>query len=230
MLKIGIVIFLLIIELVLYYSFGSLPSFFIQVVIISFFFYWYYSERKNTFNLTDKLLISSTAISLFSPLADYIPNFFISSTTKFTVIIIGYLLIIWMFRIEGARLRFKEKSSTFLVVVSYIFMPCAFLFAVIFPITTVRNAILASFYIVPLIYMVLLSTFLPFPEKSKFYISLAMFLVLLASGVNAYRIYISQFLLDYALLRVCVTLCRFFMLLGMLNRFELKTNHIKIEL
>jgi hypothetical protein len=224
MLKIGIVILLLLIELVLYYSFGVLSSFFVQVLIILFFFYWYYSERKATFNNTDKLLIGSTVISLFSPLADFIPNFFVSSAIKFTVIIISYALIIWMFRAEGAKLRFNEKSGTFLIFVSYIFMPCAFLFAVIFPLTHARNAILASLYIVPLICMVLLSTFLPFPEKSKFYISLSMFLVLLASGVNAYRIYISSFLLDYALLRVCVTLCRFFMLLGMLYRFEIQTS------
>jgi hypothetical protein len=187
----------------------------------------YSIERKTTLNNTDKLLIGSTTVSLFSPLADFVPNFFISSTIKFSVIIIGYALIIWMFRIEGAKLRFKEKSNTFIVFVSYIFMPCAFLAAVIFPITNLRNAALASFYVVPLIYMVLLSTFLPFPEKSKFYISLSMFLVLLASGVNAYRIYISSFLLDYALLRVCITFCRFFMLLGMLHRLEVQSKPLK---
>lgn len=103
MLKIGLVICLLIVELVIYYLFGSLASFLVQIITVCFLFYWYNSERKSSFNCTDKLLVASTIISLFSPLAAYIPDFFVSTATRFTVIIMSYLLIIRMFKIEGAK-------------------------------------------------------------------------------------------------------------------------------
>lgn len=220
MLKVGIITLLLVLELSVYYILGSFPSFLIQVAIVGYLFHWYYSERNENFNKSDKLLAISTLISLFSPLTIYITDFFINSVIKFTLIAINFILIIWLFKLEGAKIDFSGKSKTFLVFVSYIFTPFAFLFAVIFPLTSIQNAIISGVYILPLTYMVLLSTFLPFPEKSKFYISIAMFLVLLSSGVSAYRLYVSSFPLDYSLLRILITACRVFMLLGMLNRFD----------
>lgn len=220
MLKVGIITLLLALELGLYYTLGNFPSFLIQVAIVGYMFYWYYSERKADFNASDKLLIASTVISLFSPLTVYLTNFFINSVIKFTLIALNYILVVILFRHEGAKIDFSGKTKPFLVFVSYIFTPFAFLFAVIFPLTSVQNAILSGAYILPLTYMVLLSTFLPFPEKSKFYISIAMFLVLLSSGVSAYRLYVSHFPLDYSMQRILITACRVFMLLGMLNRFD----------
>lgn len=220
MLKVGIVALLLALELSVYYILGSFPSFLVQVAIVGYLFYWYYSERKSDFNKSDKLLIISTLISLFSPLTIYITNFFINSVIKFALIALNFILIIMLFRLEGAKIDFSGKSKTFLVFVSYIFTPFAFLFAVIFPLTSTQNAIISGVYILPLTYMVLLSTSLPFPEKGKFFISIAMFLVLLSTGVSAYRLYISSFPLDYCLLRILITACRVFMLLGMLNRFD----------
>lgn len=220
MLKVGIIALLLALELSVYYILGNFPSFFVQVAIVGYLFYWYYSERKIDFNRSDKLLMLSTLISLFSPLTIYITDFFINSVIKFALIALNYILIIMLFRLEGAKIDFSGKSKPFLVFVSYIFTPFAFLFAVIFPLTSTQNAIISGVYILPLIYMVLLSTFLPFPEKGKFYISIAMFLVLLSSGVSAYRLYVSSFPLDYSLLRILITACRVFMLLGMLNRFD----------
>lgn len=220
MLKVGIVALLLALELSVYYILGSFPSFLVQVAIVGYLFYWYYSERKSDFNNSDKLLMLSTLISLFSPLTIYITDFFVNSVIKFALIAVNFILIIWLFRLEGAKMDFSGKSKTFLVFVSYIFTPFAFLFAVIFPLTSAQNAIISGVYILPLTYMVLLSTFLPFPEKGKFYISIAMFLALLSSGVSAYRLYVSSFPLDYSLLRILITACRVFMLLGMLNRFD----------
>lgn len=220
MLKVGIVALLLALELSVYYILGSFPSFLVQVAIVGYLFYWYYSERKSDFNNSDKLLTLSTLISLFSPLTIYITDFFINSVIKFTLIALNFILIILLFRLEGAKIDFSGKSKPFLVFVSYIFTPFAFLFAVIFPLTSAQNAIISGVYILPLTYMVLLSTFLPFPEKGKFYISIAMFLALLSSGVSAYRLYVSSFPLDYSLLRILITACRVFMLLGMLNRFD----------
>lgn len=220
MLKVGIITLLLTLELGVYYTLGNFPSFIIQVMIVGYMFYWYYSERKSDFNTSDKLLMISTLISLFSPLTIYITDFFINSVIKFTLIAINFILIIWLFKLEGAKIDFSGKSKTFLVFVSYIFTPFAFLFAVIFPLTSIQNAIISGVYILPLTYMVLLSTFLPFPEKSKFYISIAMFLVLLSSGVSAYRLYVSSFPLDYSALRILVTLSRVCMLLGMISRFD----------
>ncbi|GGD51715.1 hypothetical protein GCM10011514_14930 [Emticicia aquatilis] len=220
MLKVGIITSLLALELGLYYTLGNFPSFIVQVAIIGYMFYWYYSERKADFNISDKLLIASTVVSLFSPLTVYLTNFFVSSTIKFTLIALNYILVIILFRLEGAKIDFSGKSKTFLVFVSYIFTPFAFLFAVIFPLTSLQNAILSGAYILPLTYMVLLSTFLPFPEKSKFYISISMFTVLLASGVSAYHLYVSSFPFDYPILRSLITTSRVCMLLGMLNRFD----------
>lgn len=225
MLRVGIVTLLLALELSVYYILGTFPSFFVQVSVVGYLFYWYYSERKVDFNKSDKLLMLSTLISLFSPLTAYITDFFINSAIKFALIAVNYIIIIVLFRLEGAKIVFSGKSKPFLVFVSYIFTPFAFLFAVIFPLASVQNAILSGVYILPLIYMVLLSTFLPFPEKSKFYVSIAMFLALLSSGVSAYRLYISPFSLDYSILRISITMCRVFMLLGMLNRFDSSENH-----
>jgi len=218
--KVGIVILLLALELGVYYTLGSFSSFIVQVIIVGYMFYWYYSKRKPDFNASDKLLMISTLISLFSPLTIYITDFFINSAIKFTLIGLNYVLIIVMFRLEGAKIDFSGKSKTFLVFVSYIFTPFAFLFAVIFPLTSVQNAVLVGVYILPLTYMVLLSTFLPYSEKSKFYISISMFSVLLASGVSAYHLYVSSFPLDYSALRILITASRVCMLLGMLNRFN----------
>lgn len=220
MLKVGIITLLLALELGLYYTLGSFSSFLVQVAIVGYLFYWYYSERKSDFNKSDKLLMLSTLVSLFSPLTIYITDFFINSVIKFALIALNYILVIVLFRREGAKIDFSGKSKPFLIFVSYIFTPFAFLFAVIFPLTNARNAILSGAYILPLTYMVLLSTFLPFPEKSKFYISISMFLVLLASGVSAYHLYVSSFAFDYPILRILITASRVFMLLGMLNRFE----------
>ncbi len=220
MFKIGLVVLLLIIELVIYYLFGSLASFFVQVLIVCFMFYWYYNERKSTFNTADKLLIFSTIISLFSPLTIYLSDFFIGNIIKFSLIAINYILTIIIFKIEGAKIKFTGKSNIFLIFVSYIFMPIAFFAIVIYPLTNVKTAIVTGIYMLPLIYMVFLSTFLPFPEKSKLYIALSMFLALLASGISAYRIYISTFIFDYALVRICVTLCRLLIMLGMIHRFD----------
>lgn len=220
MLRVGIIALLLVLELSVYYILGNFPSFIVQVAIVGYLFYWYYSERKLDFNKSDKLLMISTLISLFSPLTIYITNFFVNSAIKFALIVVNYILVIVLFKNEGAKIDFSGKSKPFLVFVSYIFTPFAFLFAVIFPLTSIQNAILSCVYIVPLTYMVLLSTFLPFPEKGKFYVSIAMFLALLSSGVSAYRLYVSPFSLDYSILRISITMCRVFMLLGMLNRFD----------
>jgi hypothetical protein len=228
MTKIVIVFLLLIIELVVYYLYNSLASFPIQLLIIGFLFYWYYSERKSSFNLTDKLLIASTVISAFSPITNYFADFFISNILKFILIAVNFIMMIWMFKIEGAKISFKSKSNMFLVFVSYILMPFAFFATVIYPLTDAKTAIVSGIYMIPLIYMVFASTFLPYPEKSKFYISLAMFLVLLASGVSAYRLYISSFFFDYALVRICVTLCRVLMLLGMIHRFDSQENRTSL--
>jgi hypothetical protein len=219
---------LLIIELVVYYLYNSLASFPIQLLIIGFLFYWYYSERKSSFNLTDKLLIASTVISAFSPITNYFADFFISNILKFILIAVNFIMMIWMFKIEGAKISFKSKSNMFLVFVSYILMPFAFFATVIYPLTDAKTAIVSGIYMIPLIYMVFASTFLPYPEKSKLYISLAMFLVLLASGVSAYRLYISSFFFDYALVRICVTLCRVLMLLGMIHRFDSQENRTSL--
>lgn len=228
MTKIVIVFLLLIIELVVYYLYNSLASFPIQLLIIGFLFYWYYSERKSSFNLTDKLLIASTVISAFSPITNYFAEFFVSNIIKFILIAVNYMLTIWIFKIEGAKISFKSKSNMFLVFVSYILMPFAFFATVIYPLTDAKTAIVSGIYMIPLIYMVFASTFLPYPEKSKLYISLAMFFVLLASGISAYRLYISSFFFDYALVRICVTLCRVFMLLGMIHRFDSQENRTSL--
>ena len=97
---------------------------------------------------------------------------------------IHYVNYIQIMISKESSLKFADKSNMFLIFISYILVPFAFFVIVIYPLTNAKTAIVAGIYMLPLIYMVFLSTFLPFPEKSKLYISLSMFLVLLASGVS----------------------------------------------
>ena len=224
MLRTGIVAVLLALELVLHYTSYPTFSLVMQFIIVGYFIWWYFTERKSRFNYADKLLITSTIISVFSPLTQYIPNFFIANAVKFTVLSLSFVLMIIMFRNEGAKISFANKTNIFLIFASYIFLPSAFFIVMIVPLTTTIVSVTIFLYLLPMLYMVVLSTFLPYSEKGKLLISLAMFVVILSSGVNSYRQYVTPFIFDYAFVRIFTTAFRVFMLFAMIDRIDVRRN------
>ncbi len=224
MFKIRIIVVLLIIELVLHYTSYPMYSLITQFIIVGYFIWWYFTERKSNFNYADKLLIASTIISASSPLTQYIPNFLVANAIKLTILSLSFVLMIFMFRNEGAKISFANKTNIFLIFASYIFLPCVFFIVMIIPLTTNTVSVTIFLYLLPMLYMVVLSTFLPYSEKGKLFISLAMFVVILSSGVNSYRLYVTPFIFDYAFVRIFTTAFRLFMLYAMVNRIDVRRN------
>jgi hypothetical protein len=134
---------------------------------------------------------------------------------------IGHVFIILIFRIEGSKIKFFDKQNTFVtILIPYILMPFAFFVAVILPIKSLLVVFVTGIYLLEMVYLLVLSAFVPFSEKGKLYISLSMLFLVLASGANAYRTYITDFGFNYGVVRVSTSLFRLFLLLGMLYRNE----------
>ncbi len=224
MFKIVIVAVLVAIELALHYTSHPTYSLLVQFIVAGFLIRWYFTERELKFNYTDKLLIAATIISVSSPLTQYIPNFFVGNAIKLAVLSLTFLLMIIMFRNEGAKISFANKTNIFLIFASYIFLPCVFYLVMIIPLTTTVVSVTIFLYLLPMLYMVVLSTFLPYSEKGKLFISLAMFVVILSSGVNSYRLYVTPFIFDYAFVRIFTTAFRVFMLFAMVDRIDVRRN------
>lgn len=226
MLKTGLVIFLLAIELFVYYSFGGLASYPLRILGYFSLLFWYYSKRKNVFHLTDKLFLASSFFPMISPIPVYVFGVTHGKTLELALIMISYFFIIRIYQTEGSKIILFDKQHTFFnVFIPYILMPCAFFAAVILPLTNAKTVVLTGIYSLQMIYMVVLSAFLPYQEKSKFYISLAMCFVVLASGANAYRMYISHFSFDYGVVRLSTTLFRLFLLFGMLSHVNQRVGY-----
>lgn len=221
MLRTGLVMLLLAIELLVYYSFGAFASYPVRVSLSCTLLFWYYSKKRDTFNFTDKLFIASSVFSIISPLPVYVLGLAWGKTLELALIMIGYLFIIRIYQVEGSKIILSDKQNTFInILIPYIIMPCGFFIAVILPLTSIATTLFTGIYLLQLLYMLVLSAFLPFPERSKLYISLAMFFVVLASGANAYRMYVSHFPFDYGFVRIATTLFRFFFFLGILYRAD----------
>ncbi|WP_435352763.1 hypothetical protein [Emticicia sp. SJ17W-69] len=226
MLKIGLVILLFAIELYVYYSFGGFASYPFRILGYGFLLFGYYSKKKYTLNFTDRLFIAASFFPIFSPLPVYVLGFALGKTLELALIMIGYLFIIRIFQVEGSKIILADKQNTFLnIFIPYVVMPCAFFIAVILPLTSATTIILTGVYLLLMLYMVVLSAFVPFTEKSKLYISLAMFFVVLASGANAYRMYISHFPFDYGVVRIVTNLFRIFFMLGILYRVDQRVSY-----
>ena len=221
MLKTGLVFFLLVIELLVYYSYGGLASYPLRLLMYCSILYWYYAKKRDIFNFTDKLFFGSSVFSIISPLPVYFLGIAAGKTFELALIMMGYFFIIRIYQVEGSKIILSDKHNTFInIFIPYIIMPCGFFIAVILPLTSIATTILTGIYLLLLLYMLVLSAFLPFPERSKLYISLAMFFLVLASGANAYRMYVSHFPFDYGAVRIATTLFRFFFFLGIFYRAD----------
>ncbi len=158
MLKIGLVILLLTIELLVYYSFGGLASYPFRILGYCFLLFWYYFKKRNTFNFTDKLFIVGSFFPILSPLPVYILGFGSGKTLELALIMIGYLFIIRIYQVEGSKIILADKQNTFFnIFLPYIALPCAFFIAVILPLTSATTIILTGIYMLLMLYMAVLS-------------------------------------------------------------------------
>lgn len=221
MLKIFVTLTLLILEIVLFYKFDRIVAYPARILLYIYLAYWYYTERKrdSIIGLTDKLLLCSFIIPIFSPLPDYIFNSVPTKVLEIVLIMVSQQLIAYIWTIEGAKINFSDKKNTFIkVLVPYIVIPALFFCFVVLPTSQLIPIVLFTFYLLQMMYIATLSAYLPFPEKSKFYISLAMGLLALASGANFLRICVSPYEYDFAVVRFTTIAFRVFLLIGLLHR------------
>lgn len=231
MIKIILTFSLLLLEIVLFYKFNQIIAYPARILVYSYLIYWYYSERKrdNALNLTDKLFIGSFLIPIISPLPDYLWNTLPTKILEIVLILISQQLIVFIWTREGAKIDFSNQKNTFIkVLVPYIVLPVLFFCFVVLPTEQLIPIVLFAFYLLQMMYIATLSAFLPFPEKSKFYISLAMGLLILSSGANFLRICISPYDYDFAVVRFTTIAFRVFLLIGLLHRetHEAKTPYL----
>jgi len=219
MIKILITVLLFSIEVLLYYKFNRIIAYPARVLLYSYFIYWYYSARKDTLNITDKLFLWSCAILIVSPVPDYIWNSVLGKVIEVVLLMLSQHLIIVIWQKEGAKISFSNKYNSFTkILIPYIIVPLLFFFLVIVPTFQTIPIILSAIYLLQMVYIATLSAFLPFPEKSKWYIALAMGLLIISSGANASRVYVITYTWDYAAVRLTAILFRFFLLIGLLYR------------
>lgn len=221
MIKILVTIVLLILEICLFQNFNRVVAFPARFLVYSYLAYWYYSERKQeaSINLTDKLFIWSCIIPIFSPVAAYIWGSIYTKILEVILLMVAQQLIAFIWLREGAKIDFSNQRNTFIkVLVPYIIFPVLFFCFVVLPTNQLIPIILFAFYLLQMMYISTLSAFVPFPEKSKFYISLAMGVLIISSGANFLRLCVSPYEYDLAVVRVTAVASRVFLLIALLNR------------
>jgi hypothetical protein len=221
MIKIILTFSLLLLEIVLFYKFNRIIAYPARILVYSYLIYWYYTERKrdNSLNLTDKLFIGSCIIPIFSPLADYISDSVPTKVLEIILLMISQQMIASIWTREGAKINFSNQKNTFIkVLVPYVMLPALFFCVVILPTNQLIPIVLFAFYLLQMMYIATLSAFVPFSEKSKLYVSLAMGLLILSSGAHFLRICVSPYDYDFAVVRVTSIAFRVFLLIGLLHR------------
>ncbi|MBA4852800.1 hypothetical protein [Emticicia sp. BO119] len=221
MLKIFIILLLSIIELVLYYNFNKFVSYPARVLIYAYLANWYYQERKHgaIINKADKLFIWACFILIISPLPVYINNSITGKVIEFALLMVSQQLIITIFLQEGAKFDFSNQKKTFRkILVPYIIIPILFFFFVALPTRQWIPVTLFAFYLLQMMYVSTLSAYAPFSEKSQFYISLSMGLLILSSGANFLRHSVSPYEYDFAVVRITSVAYRVFLLIALLHR------------
>lgn len=232
MIKILITLLLSIIELVLYYYFNKYVAYPVRVLLYAYLAYWYYQERKRrgVINRSDKLFIWACYILMVSPLPAYINDSTIGKVIEFALLIISQQLIIAIFIREGAKFDFSNQKKTLgKIVIPYIIIPILFFFFVALPTNQPTPIILFGFYLIQMIYVCTLSAYVPFSEKSRFYLSLSMGLLILSSGANFLRHSVSPYEYDFAVVRVTSVAYRVFLLIALLHRetHEADTSYLR---
>ena len=221
MIKIFIITLLSIIELVLYYNFNKFVSYPARVLIYAHLANWYYQRRKQSasINLTDRFFIWACFILIVSPLPAYINNSITGKVIEFALLMLSQQFIIIIFIREGARFDFSNKKKTFnKILVPYIIIPVLFFFFVALPTQQWIPVILFGFYIIQMMYVSTLSAYAPFSEKSQFYITLSMGMLIISSGANFLRHSISPYEYDFAVVRISSVAYRVFLLIALLHR------------
>lgn len=219
MIKIGVISLLLIIELTIFYGVDSTLAYPFRGVIHLFMAYWYYSERKAELNLTDRLFLISCLIPAITPIPIYIFGFTWGTLLEAVMLLVSYQLLIKIYSLEGAKIRFRTNLNTiFKVLIPYLVFPLTYFLLVVLPVAKPDVLLITSIYLVQIMYMAVLSAYLPLPEKSKLYISLGMFFILFASGASVHRVYVAPFEFDYGIVRIAANLGRILIIIGLLNR------------
>jgi len=215
MIKIIFTFLLTIIELILYYKFNKFVSYPARALLYAYLANWYYQERKHS----DKLFIGACFVLIISPLPAYINDSIIGKILEFALLMFSQQLIIGIFVREGAKFDFSNKRKTFSkILVPYIIIPILFFFFVALPTQQWIPIILFGFYLMQMMYISTLSTYAPFSQKSQFYISLSMGLLILSSGANFLRHSVSPYEYDFAVVRITSVAYRVFLLMGLLHR------------
>jgi hypothetical protein len=221
MIKYAILSLLLIIELTVFYEVDSNLAYPFRGLIHLFMAYWYYSERKDKLNQIDRLFLVSCVIPAITPIPIYIFGFTWGTLLEAVLLLVSYQLLIRIYSLEGAKINFKTNPNTTIkVLIAYLVFPLAYFFLVVFPVAKPDVLLITFIYLVQIIYMAVLSAYLPFPEKSKLYISLGMFFILFASGASVHRVYVASYEFDYGIVRIAANLGRLLIIIGLLNRMK----------
>ncbi len=221
MIKIVLIALLLAVELIIFYEVNANLAYPFRGLIHLLMAYWYYSERKASLNQTDKLFLISCVIPAITPIPIYIFGFTWGTLLEAVLLLVSYQLLIRVFFLEGARIRFRTNLNTVIkVLVPYVFFPITYFFLIVFPVAKPDVFLIALIYLIQIMYMAVLSAYLPFPEKSKLYISLGMFFIIFASGASVHRVYVASYDFDYGIVRIAANLGRILIIIGLLNRMK----------
>ncbi len=221
MIKIAFIALLLAVELTIFYEVNSKLAYPFRGAIHLFMAYWYYSERKASLNLTDKLFLISCLIPAITPIPIYFFGFTWGTLLEAVLLLVSYQLLIRIYRLEGAKIRFRTNLNTIIkVLIPYVFFPLTYFFLIVFPVVKSDVLLITFIYMVQIMYMAVLSAYLPFPEKSKLYISLGMFFIIFASGASVHRVYVVPYEFDYGIVRITANLGRILIIIGLLNRMK----------
>lgn len=221
MTKITLIVLLLAVELIIFYKVDSTLAYPLRGVIHLLMAYWYYSERKTSLNQTDKLFLISCVIPAITPIPIYIFGFTWGTVLEAVLLLVSYQLLIRIFRLEGARIRYRTNLNTIIkVLIPYVFFPVTYFFLIVFPVVKSDVLLISFIYMVQIMYMAVLSAYLPFAEKSKLYISLGMFFIIFASGASVHRVYVAAYEFDYGIVRIAANLGRILIIIGLLDRMK----------
>lgn len=221
MIKIAVITLLLIIELTVFYKVDSTLTYLLRGLIHLFMAYWYYSERKDALNLTDRLFLISCIIPAITPIPIYIFGFAWGTLLEAILLLVSYQLLIRVYTLEGAKINFRTNLNTTLkVLIAYLFFPITYFLLVVFPVVKPDVLLICFIYLLQIMYMAILSAYLPFSEKSKLYTSLGMFFILFASGASVHRVYVAPYEFDYGVVRITASLGRILIIIGLLNRMK----------
>jgi hypothetical protein len=206
---------LLLTEIILFYTHNNTLNRFFRTANYLVICYWLYKENRKTKILHIGYLFTSFALLILSLYVVFFVNKQLLDLFELLLITFSYVCIILFFIKEKAKIRFND--TTFIkILVPYLLFPLAF-YANAYSFLPQEAIYVSIFFVVILVIMSLLSAFLPYPERSKLYISIGVFLLLLSIGINAYRAYIQSFFGDYVFFQLFDLGFYVFLILGILR-------------